>query len=283
MPNTYTPLRYPGGKTKFYSYVRTILELNNLLGKTYVEPFAGGAGLALKLLLKNDVSRIVINDYDPAIYSFWHSILFETERFCATIDSTLITTTEWEKQRKIYQAQDKNDAFSLGFSTFFLNRTNVSGVVNGGMIGGRNQDGPYKIDARFNKENLIKKIRDIAAHKDQIVVINQDAKRLLSTNYLEKYDQLLINLDPPYVCKGPQLYKNAFCADDHRDLFHLISQCDQKWIVTYDICSFVDELYQAYRSSYLDVTYSIQSSKKAKEYIFFSNNLLLPPEINLRE
>ena len=282
MPATVSPLRYPGGKTKFYTYVREILSCNDMLGETYIEPFAGGAGLALKLLLNEDVSRIVINDFDPAIYSFWHSVLYETEAFCELIENAILTTNQWNLQHSIYLESDTSDPLTLGFATFYLNRTNISGVVKGGMIGGQGQNGKYGLDARFNRQTLIEKIKTIASHKEQIVLLNLDARELLQPRQLRKFYKIFINLDPPYVKKGAQLYKNAFSESDHRELCELVKQCRRKWIVTYDVCPLVADLYKSYRSSYLDVTYSIQASKKAKEYIFFSDTLELPKEIKIR-
>ena len=282
MPATVSPLRYPGGKTKFYTYVREILSCNDMLGETYIEPFAGGAGLALKLLLNEDVSRIVINDFDPAIYSFWHSVLYETEAFCELIENAILTTNQWNLQHSIYLESDTSDPLTLGFATFYLNRTNISGVVKGGMIGGQGQNGKYGLDARFNRQTLIEKIKTIASHKEQIVLLNLDARELLQPRQLRKFYKIFINLDPPYVKKGAQLYKNAFSESDHRELCELLKQCRRKWIVTYDVCPLVADLYKSYRSSYLDVTYSIQASKKAKEYIFFSDTLVLPKEIKIR-
>ena len=282
MPSTYSPLRYPGGKTKFYDYVKELLRYNNMLGETYMEHFAGGAGLALKLLLNNDVKRIIINDYDTAIYSFWHSILYETEAFCELINTTPVTTDEWKKQKEIYINHNGEISLDIGFATFFLNRTNVSGVIKGGIIGGHEQQGLYKIDARYNAQNLISKIRNIAEKRDQIVLLNQDAKELLQPQQLRRYYKTFINLDPPYVKKGAQLYKNAFTEADHIELSELISNCNRKWIVTYDICPLVANLYRDFRSSYLDVTYSVRLSKKAQEFIFFSDNLELPDTIELR-
>lgn len=282
MPATVSPLRYPGGKTKFYTYVREILSCNDMLGETYIEPFAGGAGLALKLLLNEDVSRIVINDFDPAIYSFWHSVLYETEAFCELIENAILTTNQWNLQHSIYLESDTSDPLTLGFATFYLNRTNISGVVKGGMIGGQGQNGKYGLDARFNRQTLIEKIKTIASHKEQIVLLNLDARELLQPRQLRKFYKIFINLDPPYVKKGAQLYENAFSESDHRELCELVKQCRRKWIVTYDVCPLVADLYKSYRSSYLDVTYSIQASKKAKEYIFFSDTLVLPKEIKIR-
>lgn len=283
MPTTDSPLRYPGGKTKFYTYVKEILKQNYLLGQTYIEPFAGGAGLAIKLLLNDDVSRIVINDLDPAIYSFWYSVLHDTERLCELIATIQLSPKEWQEQRNIYLKQDISNPLELGFATFYLNRTNVSGVVKGGMIGGQSQDGTYKLDARFNRDTLISKIKRIADRNEQIVLLNRDAKELLQPAQLRKYYKVFINLDPPYVKKGAQLYKNAFTETDHQELCELVSCCRRKWIVTYDICPLVSKLYRAFRSSLLDVTYSIQSTKRAKEFIFFSNNLVLPNSIVLRK
>lgn len=253
-----------------------------MLGETYIEPFAGGAGLALKLLLNEDVSRIVINDFDPAIYSFWHSVLYETEAFCELIENAILTTNQWNLQHSIYLESDTSDPLTLGFATFYLNRTNISGVVKGGIIGGQGQNGKYGLDARFNRQTLIEKIKTIASHKEQIVLLNLDARELLQPRQLRKFYKTFINLDPPYVKKGAQLYKNAFSESDHRELCELVKQCRRKWIVTYDVCPLVADLYKSYRSSYLDVTYSIQASKKAKEYIFFSDTLVLPKEIKIR-
>lgn len=278
MPKTFSPLRYPGGKSKLYDFVLAILKENNLLGQTYFEPFAGGAGLALKLLLKDQVRRIIINDYDHSIYAFWYSILNYTEEFCEKIKITDVTLDEWDKQKEIYNSHNCN-TFEQGFSTFFLNRTNRSGVIKGGMIGGRSQDGDYLINARYNKEDLISKIKSIADKKNQIILTNMDAKELIESDFLNHYYKLLINFDPPYVIKGSQLYKNSFTENDHRELYKAISKCKRKWIVTYDICPLITELYSNFRSNKIDIQYTVNKNLKAKEYVFYSNNLILPKEL----
>lgn len=284
MPIIPSPLRYPGGKAQLYSYIKELLICNDLIGQTYIEPFAGGAGLALKLLLNSDVKKIVINDYDPAIYAFWYSVLNYTEELCSLIETTLINPIEWQRQKEIYLLQDASKPVELGFATFFLNRTNVSGVINGGgIIGGFKQTGKYKIDARYNKNSLINKIKIIAEQRDRIMLSCIDAKELLEPRHLRQYYKAFINFDPPYVNKGGQLYKNSFTHEDHRALFEKIKQCGRKWIVTYDICPLVTELYDRYRSSYIDVNYSVQNNRKAKEYVFFSDNLKLPNGIRLLE
>ena len=276
LPTTPSPLRYPGGKTKLYEYVRSVIEANNLLGETYIEPFAGGAGLALKLLLNGDVKRIVINDLDPAIYSFWYAVLNQTDELCEFIMNVPVTPSEWDRQHDVYINRVTHSQLELAQATLFLNRTNVSGVITGGMIGGREQSSQYSMDVRFNKNELIKKIRKIASCSSKIDLYNLDANDLLKPNVLGHYYKVFINFDPPYVGKGGELYKNAFTENDHRILRDNIAKCRRKWIVTYDICDLVAELYSDFRGSTIDIYYSANGAKKAKEYIFFSNNLILP-------
>lgn len=280
MPTNYSPLRYPGGKSQLYDFVHKIMECNNLLGETYVEPFAGGAGLALKLLLQDEVKKIIINDFDFAIYSIWYCILNFTEDFCNKIEQTEISPDEWDRQKAIYNSKTKS-VFDMGFSAFYLNRTNRSGVIKGGMIGGREQTGKYKIDARFNKNTLQDKIRLISSKSDRIVLTNMDAAEFISSGFLSHYYKTFINFDPPYVVKGSQLYKNSYIERDHRSLAQLISKCSRKWMVTYDICPLTEELYSKFRTARIDINYSAGSSVKANEYAFFSNNLTLPTDINL--
>lgn len=282
MPSTYSPLRYPGGKTKLYDYVRKLLEANELLGETYVEPFAGGAGLAIKLLLKNDAKRIIINDFDPAIYAFWYCVLNQTDELCNRIEQTEITVRVWEQQKAIYEDQKNHTQLDVAFATFFLNRTNVSGVIKGGIIGGIEQTGTYGISARYTKATSVKKIKAIASRKEQIILSNMDVFDFLKSENLQGYRKTFINFDPPYVKKGAKLYKNAFAEADHRNLSTLIRKCKRKWIVTYDICPLVATLYAPFRRSELDITYSINGSRKAKEYIFFSPNLILPEDSQLK-
>lgn len=280
MPSNLSPLRYPGGKTQLYPFVKEIIRQNDLLGETYIEPFAGGAGLAIKLLLNNDVKRIIINDLDFAIYSIWYCILNYTDDFCKKIEEIDISVNEWDNQKNIYYSHTES-IFDMGFSAFYLNRTNRSGVIKGGIIGGREQNGAYKINARFNKDALIEKIRNISQQKNKIVITNLDTIDFLSNGLLDHYYKTFINFDPPYVAKGSQLYQNSFTKEDHKSLSELIAKCRRKWIVTYDICPLVEALYKGFRKSEIGVNYSASNSGKAKEYVFFSNNLTIPSNIDL--
>ena len=274
-----SPLRYPGGKAQLFPLVRDIIVANKLNGATYVEPFAGGAGLALKLLAEGIVSRIIINDLDAHIFAFWHSVLNECEALCDMIRRTPVNRKHWRLQRAIYQQSDSTDLLSLGFATFFLNRTNVSGVLTGGMIGGKCQEGKYKLDARYDKKSLIDKISLIAKQREHILLFNDDAIDFLKRDEVTALKKSLINFDPPYVQKGAALYKNSFTETDHRRLAKVILACRKKWIVTYDVCPLVTELFKSRRMGQIGVYYSARNPRLAKECIILSNNVKMPNDM----
>ena len=274
---TISPLRYPGGKAKLYQYVKDILIENSLDGSaTYIEPFAGGAGLAIKLLFNGNVKRVIINDLDPAIYCLWFVMLNKTEEFCNLIDEAELTVDEWREQKRIYKNSDNQDILKFGFSAFYLNRTNISGVIKGGVIGGLEQKGSYKIDARFNKERLKTYIREIAKKKDKITILNMDANDLMNEAIISKYNKVFVFFDPPYVKKGAQLYQNSFNEVDHTNLYKTISKCTKRWITTYDMSVLIEDLYSKYKSSKIRLGYSVKTNRKENELIFFSNNLKVP-------
>ncbi|WNX85933.1 DNA adenine methylase [Agathobaculum sp. NTUH-O15-33] len=266
---SYSPLRYPGGKNQMYNMVLDILEKNNLRGCHYVEPFAGGAGIAIRLLFEGVVDEITINDFDISIYSFWHSIVHQTDEFVALIEKTPITIDEWHRQKYIYANVNEFSLLELGFATFFLNRTNRSGILKAGPIGGLDQSGNYKIDCRFNKLRLIALIQRIAENRAHINICNLDAKCLISDFHR---DHSFFFIDPPYFNKGKKLYTNFFELDDHRELAAIIEANlkDIPWIITYDVCQEIREIYAKRIVDTVSLNYSLQSKKKANEFIFFN-------------
>lgn len=274
MATTYTPIRYPGGKTKLYPEIKAILKSNDLLGHPYAELFAGGAGLAIKLLLKGDVSSIVINDYDCAVYCMWDAIVNHSEELCEFIDSVALDIETWKTMRDMYQNRDDIDNFELGKAAFFLNRTNVSGILSGGVIGGLNQTGSYKMNARFNRETLKKKIADIGARRDDIEVTRLDAEDFIDDRMDDS--ELFAYLDPPYVQKGPGLYRSAFDEAKHRSLARKVGNAKSKWVVTYDADKLVDDIYGDYERGDLEISYTANVKAVGKEKIILGPELVWP-------
>lgn len=272
----YSPLRYPGGKAKLAPFMGYIIKKLNLTKGTYIEPFAGGAGIAIELLLSDKVGHIVINDYDKAVASFWRAATDNTDCLIEKMYNTPITIEEWYKQRTIL-LNSNSMSFELGFATFFLNRTNRSGILKGGPIGGKNQDGEWRLDARFNKPALEKRLVNIGERRKDITVYNQDVSCLIK-KYIPRFgDSSLIYFDPPYYEKGSGLYMNYFNYNDHlrieRDIRNYV-KC--KWIITYDNVDEIHRIYDGYKIKTFSLDYCAASRRSASELMIFSDPKMCP-------
>lgn len=273
----YSPLRYPGGKAKLVKFMEYMIDQCGHRGGTYIEPFAGGAGIAIELLQRGVVNKIVINDYDKGIWSFWKAILTETERFVDKIRTVPLTIEEWERQRDICLNKNQKYSFELGFATFYMNRTNRSGIIKGGVIGGTDQTGKWKIDARFNRNNLIARIQSIAAMKKNIRLYNKDINSFLEHYISLHADNAMVYFDPPYFKKGKQLYMNFFELEDHKRIERAIQKyvnCD--WIITYDDTPEIRKIYASYPTMLYDLSYSVSTKCTASELMVFKPDISIP-------
>lgn len=273
-----TPLRYPGGKGKFAQYVSEIIETNDLFDGEYFEPYAGGAAVALHLLLNDYVKRIYINDASRSIYAFWHSALNKTSELISRITSCEVTLEEWRKQREVQMRRSRASLIDLGFSTFFLNRTNRSGILSAGVIGGQNQDGKWLIDARFNKKELCDRIERVALHADRISISQKDGADFLKQSRSLLTSRSLLYLDPPYYVKGRELYDDFFEAGDHERLAKLLRRSFKnfRWLVSYDDVDEVRSLYEGFRSRAFGLSYTAGDRYRGREVVFFSDPLTVP-------
>lgn len=267
-----SPLRYPGGKGSLYARLRSVIRDNGLAGCTYVEPYAGGAGAGLALLVTGQVSRIVINDLDPAIHAFWASLKNDPDGMIARIKKVPLTVKEWRRQKEIYSAAD-TDMGALGFATFYLNRTNRSGVLNAGPIGGLDQTGNYRIDARFNRAELAERVRTLGLFVDQIEVTCLDGRTVVK-RYAAR-SATFVYADPPYFDKAGSLYMNSFKAEDHEALAKLLNaKAAGRWLLTYDDVPQVEALYADRRRRPFGLHYSAHRVVKATEVAVLSDSLL---------
>lgn len=274
----FTPLRYPGGKAKLAAYVKSLMKENRLLDGEYVEPYAGGAAIALELLFHDYVSCIHINDVSRHVHAFWKGVLNHTEEFCRLVMKTPLTVAQWDKQKKVLENGTSHGELELGFATFFLNRTNRSGILNGGIIGGRDQTGPWKIDARYNAKELVRRIEAIARMRGKIKLTRQDALKFLMNGVSRWPEATLIYLDPPYYVKGRDLYYDFYEHEDHERVanFVLKSITRQRWIVSYDNVPAIRSLYKGTRCVAYNIGYSARSASQGSEVMFFSHGLKVP-------
>ena len=270
----YSPLRYPGGKNKLAKFIAAICHDNDIMDH-YIEPYAGGASVALHLLFNNYVKHVTINDLDKSIYAFWHTVLYNNKKLCNRIEKTPITIENWKAAKEVQKNKNTASLFELGFSTFFLNRTNYSGVINSGMLGGINQNGEYLIDCRFNKKELIRRIIEIGKKKSKINLYNMDAVKLIKhIQRKSKNNKTIYFFDPPYYLKGASLYMNHYKQNDHKILADKIRKIkNARWLVTYDNVPQINDIYSSNKSRKYMLYHSVYRTHKGKEIMIFSNNL----------
>lgn len=271
-----SPLRYPGGKGRLGPWLASVIHANQLGGGLYVEPYAGGAGAALYLLLQDHVERIVINDDDPLIYSFWKSVVDEADALVDLIRSTPPTMKTRSRLLTVAANPEDHSTLQLGFAAFFLNRTSRSGILTGGVIGGKDQKGAYKMDARYTRKTLIARIRAIAARRQHIKVLCKDALKMLAEDIDESIPKTVIYLDPPYFSKGSLLYENHYEPTDHKTISRFVSTIKHPTLVTYDNCPEIRALYQNMKSVQFSLRYSTHMLRPVASEILIYRNLEIP-------
>ena len=282
MSEPYSPLRYPGGKAKITDFLIRVMAANGLREPHYVEPYAGGAGAALRLLFEEYVEAVTINDADPRIQCFWRAVTEYNDGFLALLDKIEISVEEWRLQRTIYERCDVDNVLELGFAVFFLNRTTRSGIIhNGGPIGGFDQTGNYKIDARFNRSQLSRRIQRIGIYADRIDVYGDDGLSLLQKVDSDERSAAtsFVYLDPPYYVKGAELYLNRFTHEQHRRLAEYLSTPKRfPWVMTYDNVEAIRNLYSECPRFSFNLSYSAYERRAGEELLIHPPSLLVTPE-----
>jgi DNA adenine methylase len=272
-----TPLRYPGGKQKIAPFIAEIIKCNKLEETEYVEPYAGGAGVAIELLVKGVVGSVRLNDSCLSVYSFWKTAVEKPEWLCRKILNSSLTIDEWKKQREIIRNSSEHSFEEVGFATLYLNRCNRSGILSGGVIGGLNQTGKWKMDARFSRQEMIMRIEAIASLRDNIFVTNLDAEEFLGIYALTDSRSSFIYCDPPYVKKADRLYLNHYSLDDHRRIANTIQKLENPyWVVSYDNNELISDIYSKRKKFVYDLQYNARRAYLGSELFIFSDQLLVP-------
>ena len=274
-----TPLRYPGGKQRLGKFFSKLIFLNKLSLPKYVEPFCGGAGVALYLLQKSLVKSVHLNDIDRSIFAFWHSATKYNSELCNLIKNVELSVAEWDRQKEIQRAKKNAPLLELGFSTLYLNRTNRSGILRGGIIGGRDQAGAWTMDARFNVTGLLRRLELIGQLRRKISLSNEDVMRAEDLTFGAGQGALLY-LDPPYFKKSHRLYQNNLSKCDHKRLAVRVVSLERcSWVVTYDDASAAIAAYKGQKMRRFSLSHTAGGYRLGRELMFLSDGMRVPRQI----
>ena len=274
------PLRYPGSKASFSSSVGAFVTACGYTGFEIVEPFAGSASVSIDLVSSGICSKATLIERDPLLYAFWHAVFFDTQRLCNKIKELSVNLATWHELRPLLtiKSPDEHELLDLAVAGLFFNRTNFSGVLHAGPIGGQQQKSAYKINCRFNKDDLIVRIRAISKLKDRVAVIFSDALEYLenqkSLNNLNRF----YYIDPPYFVQGEKLYRYSFELPQHKQLAKVLRELKAPWLLSYDKHAVIEMLYERYVSSGFEFKYSSKTRKVEREFLV--TNIKLPKKFS---
>jgi DNA adenine methylase len=284
--------RYPGGKSKLQNQI--IAKLNymaDISNFEYREPFFGGGSIGLKLLQDNyNFKRIWINDFDTGISCLWTTLINCPDLLKDQVIKFVPSTDAFYKFKNELinipsEFTSDIDIANYGFKKLAIHQISYSGLgtKSGGPLGGKGQKSKYKIDCRWSPTYICKKIDMLHQKFSQVIVrdekcTNLDFEKLILDN---KYDAI-IYLDPPYFDTGETLYQCAFTKDDHYRLVDALKHTDHYWVLSYDNCEEIIELYKWANIMLIDkVNYSITAIKDKTTGDIFSrtkSELLITPK-----
>jgi len=273
IPADVSPFRYPGGKGKLSKFLALSIVTNNLQGCTLTEPFCGGAGGTLPLLMSGLIGKLRLNDINPGISGFWHSIKNNPDALIKMIETEPVNIDAWHHWRNIYFSETGSSTLEKGFAAFFLNRTNRSGMLHAGPIGGRAQIGDYLIDCRFTRETLIKRVEKIALFSKKITITSKDAVKSISGLSSDS----LIYADPPYVKEGKNIYDEfCFSEKNHMRFSKALKRNKSHWILSYDDHPLIHKLYSTSGINIVELSYAINKARVGRELLIASANSRQP-------
>ena len=265
-----TFFRYPGGKSKIR---KRLCEKLNLISPPstfeYREPFFGGGSVGINFL--STVTKkpdLWLNDKDPGISSLWSAVINYPEelkervcRFQPSIEHyNSFKNTLIENNAK---TDSKESIVENGFQKLAVHQTSYSGLgtKSGGPLGGKLQKSKYKIDCRWSPKYLCKKIDKLSNAFSSVKIrengcTNYDFEKLIS-----EPGSAVLYLDPPYFEKGGSLYQFSFEESDHERFANLLKNTDHPFVLSYDDCDAIRDLYGWAQIETVHVNYTITATK----------------------
>jgi DNA adenine methylase len=256
--------RYPGGKGKISCHI--VRRLDQLLEKNYQyrEPFFGGGSIGLQIINNPNIKNIWINDRDIGIAYLWTAVIQHPEELKERILDFKPTVDSFFQFRNELINNHSEDVIDFAFKKLAIQQISYSGlgVKSGGPLGGVKQKSNYKIDCRWSPSYICGKIDFLHRKFKEKTIHRESCTSFDFVNLIEDETfRSLLYLDPPYYVKGNELYQYGFSEDDHARLSDVLKKTKHAWLLSYDDCPQIRELYKWATIETLDVTYNITAQK----------------------
>lgn len=260
-----SPLRFPGGKS------RAVKSISQLIPDfdEYREPFLGGGSVFLYAKQRFPDKKFWVNDLHFDLFKFWEISQKDCAGLTGKIDelrNMLPVGRELHKFLKLNLASFEDLERAAAF--FILNRITFSGTsLNGGFS-------QSAFTGRFT-ESSIRRLNDFADLINGTKITNLDYENLVKS----EGKNVFIYLDPPYHSakrsalygKRGQLHKTF----DHERFAQTMKNCVHNWLITYDDCDYIRELFSFAEIRPWELVYGMRnvsrkSDQKGRE-LFISN------------
>lgn len=268
-----SPLRYPGGKASLSGVIARIVKDQKLEGCRVFEPYAGSAAVSIALVGAGVCTSGSISERDPLLYSFWKCVFTNPAKLLRRINKTEISLQTWHELRPLLDLDepDESQADLLAFAALFFNRTNFSGVIHSGPIGGQTQSSDYAIDCRFNREELADRVDRLATLGEKIDVQFADALDVIKAQRNKR--GAFFYIDPPYFLQGKKLYRYNYRLSGHIALADALRKAKFSWLLSYDNHDVIENLYEDFHNVYQEFRYSSRMPKKENELLITNMKL----------
>ncbi|ECL6414723.1 DNA adenine methylase [Campylobacter coli] len=246
------PFAWVGGKNYLAKEIIALMPEH----KSYIEVFGG----ALSVFYQKSPSKIeIINDINDELINL-HLCIRNKPQSLANVLHSMIVSRKIFYMLKNKEIKPKNDCERAAFYFYLINASFGS---NMGQFAMSKQRAPKRL------------YRDFSLHTKRLKNASIENK---SFEYILKeydYNEALFYLDPPYV-GTENYYKNTggFGLKEHKLLNELLKNIKGKFMLSYNDCELIRELYKDFNFKELKVRYSLNNNvlkrKENKELLIMN-------------
>lgn len=273
-----SPLRYPGGKSRIWEHLAaqyTQAPLGELDAEIWFEPFAGGLGAGLKMLQESIIGELWFCEANRGLGALWGELVANPTALIDTVSSLpeRMSLDVYQEALAVLAAPDSYPQLQVAVAALVVNRCSRSGMVTPttGPIGGKQQDGKYRVGDRWNLPRTISTLEKLAPLTRYMRFVGPDGISALAGLPNSGFaEEVFVFADPPYVGAGQRLYQHGLDESGHRALADALHDLDEThWVLAYDEAPLVRELYEGLHIQEYTLHHTANRSKSGAELLIY--------------